>query len=80
MQGPPRGRHVYVVELLHGWGMTVMTTAKCKHSKKAGKRYACPPSLLRLYEDNCLLVLQVHGVGLTVPSLFKVEGQLLALL
>ena len=21
MQGPARGRHVYVVELLHGWGI-----------------------------------------------------------
>ena len=74
MQGPPRGRHVYLVGLLHGWGITVTTPAKWKHRRKAEKRCASPLNLLRLYEDNCLLLLQVHGVGLTVPSLFKVEG------
>ena len=25
MQGPPRGRHVYVVGLLHGWGFDNLT-------------------------------------------------------
>ena len=28
MLGPPRGRHVYVVGLLHGWGLSGHTEVK----------------------------------------------------